>query len=558
MTCARVLLILALTAASPLAAAQGQGGGEARLVAQRAAFSIFVRGMRIGSENLSVERIDGGWLLSGSSRLEAPIDLTLRQAEVRYDQELRPKAFRLAGQVKGQAIDLTTVFDGGTALTTFPQAGETRELRVNVSADTVVLPNNFFGAYAALAARLARSQPGADLRVFVAPEAEISAVLKDVVMERVQTASRAFALRRHTVAFQNPGGIVEVVVETEEDGTLVRVSIPAVQLQVSREDVASVASRAQTYFRDGDEEVRIPANGFNLAATFSRPRPLPPPPPGKKVARLPAILLVPGSGPVDRDQVVAGIPTFGQLSGALADAGFLVVRYDKRGIGQSGGRAEAATLSDYADDVVVVARWLFNRDDVDAKNVTVVGHSEGASVALLAATREKDIARVVSLAGPGTPGAQLILEQQAAALARLPISDAERQQKIELQTKIQAAVLSGKWEGVPDELRKQADSPWFASVLAFDPSQVVSRVRQPLLVIAAERDRQVPAHHATLLAGFAKTRKRDAGVTVVTLPGLNHLFVPATTGEVDEYSSLPDRHVSPLVAETIVRWIHGR
>ncbi len=214
-------------------------------------------------------------------------------------------------------------------------------------------------------------------------------------------------VRRHKVAFQNPGGVVEAEVETEEDGKLVRVTIPAAQLQVSREDVSSVAAREQKLFREGDEDVRIPGNGFNLAATISRPRPLPPPPAGKKVTRLPAIVLVPGSGPVDRDQIVAGIPTFGQLAGALADAGFLVLRYDKRGVGQSGGRAEAATLSDYADDVVVIVKWLFDRDDVDAKHVTVVGHSEGAWVALLAATREKDIARVVAMAGPGTPGAQI-------------------------------------------------------------------------------------------------------------------------------------------------------
>ncbi len=129
---------------------------------------------------------------------------------------------------------------------------------------------------------------------------------------------------------------------------------------------------------------------------------------------------------------------------------------------------------------------------------------------------------------------------------------------MELQKKIQAAALGGNWEGIPAELRKQADSPWFSSLLAFDPAQVVPRVRQPMLVIAAERDRQVPAHHAELLAGLAKARKKDAGVKVVTLPGLNHLFVPAVSGEVEEYASLSDRQVSPAVAETIVGWIRGR
>ena len=97
-----------------------------------------------------------------------------------------------------------------------------------------------------------------------------------------------------------------------------------------------------------------PRSGFNLGATISRPAGKAAP--GKKdknVEKLPAIVLVGGSGNVDRDTIAYGVPVMGQLAGQLADAGYLVVRYDKRGVGQSGGRAESATLSDYADDVLI-------------------------------------------------------------------------------------------------------------------------------------------------------------------------------------------------------------
>jgi alpha/beta superfamily hydrolase len=101
------------------------------------------------------------------------------------------------------------------------------------------------------------------------------------------------------------------------------------------------------------------------------------------------VIVLPGSGVGDRDGVVAGVATLGQLAGAIADAGFIAVRFDKRGYGQSGGRAESATLNDFAEDAISVMKWLSARKDVDPKRIAVAGHSEGAWVALLAASREK-------------------------------------------------------------------------------------------------------------------------------------------------------------------------
>ena len=98
-------------------------------------------------------------------------------------------------------------------------------------------------------------------------------------------------------------------------------------------------------------------------------------------------MLIAGCGPLDRDETAYGIPIFAQLANALADAGFAVVRYDKRGVGQSGGRSEFATLNDYAEDVVAVIKFLEKRKDIDPKRIALVGHSEGAAVALLAARR---------------------------------------------------------------------------------------------------------------------------------------------------------------------------
>ncbi len=137
-----------------------------------------------------------------------------------------------------------------------------------------------------------------------------------------------------------------------------RLSVPAQTLEVAREDVASAASRMTAFSIPGDESVRVPANGFNLAATITRPK--------TGAGKLPVVVLIGGSGPADRDGTVAGIPVLGQIAQGLVEAGIMVVRYDKRGIGQSGGRAETATLADYADDARAVVTYLRkSRKDVD-------------------------------------------------------------------------------------------------------------------------------------------------------------------------------------------------
>ncbi|MEQ1575043.1 MAG: alpha/beta fold hydrolase, partial [Vicinamibacterales bacterium] len=272
--------------------------------------------------------------------------------------------------------------------------------------------------------------------------------------------------------------------------------------------------------------------------------------------RFPAVVLLSDSGANDRDGYAAGVPIVGQLAGAMADAGFLSVRYDKRGTGQSGGRAESATLSDFADDASVVVKWLQARKDVDPKRIAVLGHGEGAWVALLAAGRDNRIAAVVALAAPSTTGAELVLEQQLSTLDRLNVSPGERQEKIALQKKIHSAVVSGTgWEGVPPEMRRQADTPWFQSLLAFDPAKVIRNVRQPMLFLHGQIDRQIPVEHVERIANLARTTSKSKSVEVVTVRGANHLLVPAVTGEAAEYGTLPSRNVSPDVTTAITGWL---
>jgi pimeloyl-ACP methyl ester carboxylesterase len=384
--------------------------------------------------------------------------------------------------------------------------------------------------------------------MYVIPQAEITVRVASVQDERMQLAADFLNVRRYELVFVNPGGELGAQLTVGPDGALIGVNVPAQSISVVRADLAASTARTQVYSNPGDEPVVIPAAGFNLGATLTRPK--------SPAPRLPAVILLSGSGVGDRDGHALGIPTLGQLAGALAEAGFLAVRYDKRGYGQSGGRAESATLSDSADDARAVMRWLSERKDVDPRRIALVGHSEGAWVALLAASRERRFAGVVSIAGPASRGAEMILEQQQYALDRMKLPPEEREKRVALQKQIQTAVLTGKgWEGVPPDMRKQADTPWFQSLLAFDPARVIEDVRQPLLFVHGELDRQVPVAHADRLADLARKESDSKSIEVVIVRGINHLLVPATTGDISEYGTLTDRTVSPDVTTAINTWL---
>src|SRR6185295_16188108 len=100
-----------------------------------------------------------------------------------------------------------------------------------------------------------------------------------------------------------------------------------------------------------------------------------------------------------------------------------------------------------------------------------------------------------------------------------------------------------------------ADTPWTQSVLSFDPARVIEDVRQPMLFLHAELDRQIPVSHVERLVDLARKESKSKSVEVVTVRGVNHLLVPAITGEPDEYASLDDLNVSKDVITAVDDWL---
>jgi len=510
-------------------------------------FLVFFRSQPVGREEVVVLRLQDGYVVRGTSRLGPPIDITSRIAEINYDLEWRPRSLHIDGVVRGQDVALKTTFAGGKAINTIAIQGKEQPKEDPVALDTVVLPNSFLGSYSALARRLQGKTAGAELRGYIAPQAEIPITVTAVAPERIETPKGVINVTRYAMIFNNPPPAGNLIVNlwADQNHDLIRMNIPAQSIELAREDIASAASRTAAFSLPGDEPVTIPALGFNLAGTITRPRTTTP---------APALILIGGSGPTDRDETVAGIPIFGQVARDLVDAGFVVVRYDKRGIGQSGGRAESATIADYAEDARSVLLWLEKQKGVDKERIGLVGHSEGALVAMLTAGRERGkVGALALLAGPSTSGADVVLEQQKLLLSKMPIDDAQRAEKVALQEKINQAVIKGTgWNELPESARRIADTPWFYSFLTFDPEKAMNDTRQPVLIVQGGLDVQVQPHHADRLAALARARRTKAAVEVVKVPGVNHLLVPAKTGDVTEYASLgPDATVSTQVTAAI-------
>ena len=254
-----------------------------------------------------------------------------------------------------------------------------------VSARTVVLPNNFYALYEALAVRLAASAPGAEIPLYVAPQGEVKLPVKgDQRRERSRRRPARCARASTRSSIQNVGANVDAVVAVDGRNRFARARDARRRPFGVRSDLGGrVGARARPCAIPTDGDVHDSRwRASTSPARMTMPK-------GEGRLRHPTVVLVGGSGPADRDETVAGIPDLRPARRALAERGFMVLRYDKRGVGQSGGRTETVTLAGLRRRLVAIVKWLAKRDDVDPRRIAVAGHSEGGAVAMLAAAREK-------------------------------------------------------------------------------------------------------------------------------------------------------------------------
>lgn len=297
-----------------------------------------------------------------------------------------------------------------------------------------------------------------------------------------------------------------------------------------------------------DREISFASGGQRLAGTL-----LLPPGPGPA----PAALLLPGSGPVDRneDHAKLRLGVTRLLAEALAAAGAASFRFDKRGVGASPGDWRAAGMTDELADARAALALLAAQPEVDVARVAVVGHSAGAFHAARLAAEDERLRAAVLLSGAARDGEAVLRWQAAAiqptlptavrALLRLLRTDLSRRQDATIRairlTTTDVARIGGA----------RQNARWLREFLDWDPRADLVRARVPVLAITGELDLQVPPEDLDVMA-----RLLGEGGATYLAPGVSHVLRPVRgRPSLSAYRREAREPLAPDVVERVVRWV---
>ena len=332
---------------------------------------------------------------------------------------------------------------------------------------------------------------------------------------------------------------------------------------------------AQSFSKDVSD---VGEGSVVLAATLTVPK-------GK--GPFPAAILISGSGPQDRDETLLGHKPFLVIADHLTRHGIAVLRFDDRGTAKSTGDFAKAVSDDFADDAEAGFHFLRSRDEIARDKIGLIGHSEGGLIAPIVAARNKDIAYIVLMAGPGVPGTEII-RLQAKLISK---AEGEPDEKIKAVDETNAKIFEVvRTEKDVDKLRAKtreiiaaaldlADektlaeigdretfitarvasltTPWMLRFLVYDPRPALAKVQCPVLAINGELDLQVDPDQNLPEIRNALEQAGNADFEVAELKGLNHLFQTAKTGAFSEYSKIEETF-SPKALDVIVKFIAKR
>ncbi|HEY1683112.1 MAG TPA: alpha/beta fold hydrolase [Candidatus Tumulicola sp.] len=436
-----------------------------------------------------------------------------------------------------------TIGDFSPGQVTLHAGSQSVPVKADPSASTEILTDNFIGTMVMVPALLEHTQaPAVTLAVTRGGRALVAKVNRDVSSSRpaqVPTSDRSVEL-----AF---GGLSEIYWYDGRTYVVHDIEIPTQHARIilvsqspiitpigSPSPVVTPIPTPLLHFVSNDVGFRS-SDGTYLSGTVTIPTGRGP---------FPAIVLVAGSGPEDRDEAVGPNKVFLQLAYALSNAGFAVLRYDKRGVGKSSG--VVGTRAALISDVHAAFAFLRQRKQVDPKRVFLLGHSEGGELVPAVAASDPRVAGIILLAAPAIPLWKISLQQ---TLAMTP--PAQRAQVRSEELKALAEARADK-QGGP----KVA---WYRSEMDIDPLEAVRQVRAPILILQGGSDLQILASDAPKLLRAAESHNSD--VTLHIFPNDTHLFMqmpvdePRTLkAETEGYVTIAQR-IDPDVIRVMVSWL---
>lgn len=323
-----------------------------------------------------------------------------------------------------------------------------------------------------------------------------------------------------------------------------------------------------------EEEVRYSnlAADVILAGTLTLP---------KSDKPCPAVLLIAGSGPIDRNETVFGHKPFLVLADHLTKQGVAVLRVDKRGVGQSTGNYDVATSEDFAADVLAGIEYLKTRKEVDKQQIGLIGHSEGGLIAPMVAVQSNDVAFIALMAGTGITGEANVYAQETLISRSMGVSEEQISHQLDFQKQVLSIIknepdleraeqllqeiAARQLTHLPKEEQqicahameaqmKRCNSKWFRYYLTYDPTTSLKHLKIPILMIIGELDSQVPPKQHLPVIAKTLEESGNQNYKMIEFPKLNHFFQTCESGSVLEYGKIEET-IAPVVLDTLSDWI---
>lgn len=351
-------------------------------------------------------------------------------------------------------------------------------------------------------------------------------------------------------------------------------------LKKAGKEISSVVKRPQhplPPYQYVVKEVRFKNQEQNveLAGTLTLP---------SSTGKYPAVVLISGSGPQDRDQTFMGHKTFLVLADFLTKKGIAVLRFDDRGVGDSTGNFAAATSADFASDVSAAVNYLSSHANVAKDNIGLIGHSEGGLIAPIAANTSPNVKFIALLAGPGQNGNEIAVWQVKTILKATGLSEEAANAGSNMTRALNEVVMMNSdsttltselkstydrnWQALPENIKseikkigggklsqariKELTSNWTKFFLAHNPEVYLGKLQIPVLAIHGTKDTQMDAKQN--LKKISDALHEHPLHRVEEIAGVNHLFQQANTGFMTEYAKIEET-MSPKVLEVIGDWV---
>lgn len=519
-------------------------------------FTFFYGGTAAGGDSFTIAREDGGIVARQTGTIQIGASFTFADTtRITLHEDLQLHEYTTRTVANGQRVDVRIAFEPGRAVVeTHPDSAGAPRDTTAFAAGAVLIPNNTLVAFPLVymtAVRRGLSRSDVTLPLYGSSTCTITRGVPE----------RRGALRTWRFAFniaRTIGGSMWV----DDRGRLVKVAFPLQNAELVRDGVDGAASLGDTTRPESppdvgghwSEEVRLLSGGTPLGGTLLLPRRSPAP-------RVPAVLLLTGSGAQDRNEDTPGkggihFGIFRTIAERLAARGIATLRLDDRGVGASGGDFNTSTFRDAVADAQAALRFLRGRPEIDARRVALLGHSEGAMIAMLIAGQDSHLAAAGLMAGPIQPFADVIMAQTLAAARNAGATPEHLRETARAESTFLAVLARrGAWTTAtvpPEAMAMQSRRIWLEELVALDLTPSVKAIRCPVGIFQGGRDDQVAPHDAVVIDSLlARTGKARHALHV--FPRLNHLFIESRGGGIAEYAAA-DATIDETFLRALVRW----